>query len=184
MKKLALAVLAVFVASAAFAGNFGLGLKVGAGQNDLKGDGVGIKLDKNYGFAGAELLYEFGQTGSDRLGLKVGFDIYQEDKVTFGSLEDKIKTYNVPLTLYYKWDRGIGAVSYFLGAGATYVRAEGKWTSKSKGFAHGVLGAEYRFSELFALGADATYNFGAKLEAGTLSDRSGFRGALTARFYF
>ena len=190
MKKVVLAVLAVMcVASFSFAGNFGLGIKAGAGENDWKVS-MWDNIDKNYGFAGAELLYEFGQTGSNRFGLKVGFDVYQQDKASDVWGEEKVNTFNVPVTIYYKWDRGVGAVSYFLGAGFTYVRSivetggSPKEYSKSKGLAHGTIGAEYRFSELFALGVDATYNFGAKLDEGYVSDHSGFRGALVGRFYF
>lgn len=62
--------------------------------------------------------------------------------------------------------------------------------SKSKIFPHIMAGTEYRFSELFALGLEAKYNFSAKTEKNyeglnvVLSDRSGLSGAVTARFYF
>ena len=58
--------------------------------------------------------------------------------------------------------------------------------SKTKMFPHVMIGAEYRFCQLFALGLDVRYNIGAKIkkEGDVLSDRSGLGGALAARFYF
>ena len=57
---------------------------------------------------------------------------------------------------------------------------------KSKVAPHLVAGAEYRFTKVFALGLEAKYTFGAKIkkDGDVYSDRSGFSGALTGRFYF
>ena len=89
MKKLALAVLAVFcVASAAFASDWGLGLKLGAGQNDPKDmqetyDIHGGELTKGFGLAGIELLYEGNVSETGKLGLKIGADIYGQNEYKY-----------------------------------------------------------------------------------------------------
>ena len=195
MKKLTLAVLAVFVASAAFAGNWGLGLKLGAGQNDPKTlkelfDGFGGELDKNYGFFDIEGQYEWSLSETGKLGFRFGIEGYGDNE--YKNIGDKIteSTYAIPLTVYYRWDKGVKAFSYYAGAGLTYMDTEIKlsWTDnleKDKVFPHVVAGAEYRFSELFALGFEAKYNISAKIEKnGYKTDRSGISGALVGRFYF
>ena len=189
MKKVVLAVLAVSCfATFSFAGNWGLGLKAGAGQNDWKVYSA-TDIEKGYGFAGAEILYEFDLASNDKIGLKVGAEMYQKDKAKHSGNEVSIQTSNFPITLYYKWDKGVGAFSYFFGGGFTYINSRThdypnvKYT-KSKGMAHLMVGTEYRFTQAFALGVDITYNIDAKIVAGTVSDRSGFRGALVGRFYF
>ena len=187
MKKIVLAVLAVMSAvSFSFAGNFGLGLKVGAGENNWKNAPFETDVEKGYGFAGAEILYEFDLASNDKIGLKVGAEIYQKDKAKISGNEFSVQTSNFPITLYYKWDKGVGSFSYYAGGGFTYINSREKSISqtKSKGMAHLMAGTEYRFTEGFALGVDVTYNFDAKLSAGYTSDRSGFRGALVGRFYF
>ena len=189
MKKVVLAVLAVMcVASFSFAGNWGLGLKAGAGENDWKTYGS-TDVDKGYGFAGAEILYEFDTSSNNKIGLKVGVEAYQKDKASFSGIDTEVKTWNCPVTLYYKWDKGVNAFSYFLGGGFTYINS--RWHDSSavkythsKGMAHLMAGTEYRFTQGFALGVDVTYNIDAGLQAGEVSDRTGFRGALVGRFYF
>ena len=119
----------------------------------------------------------------------------------------KEKTYAIPLTVYYKRDNGIKKLNYYAGAGVTFIRSKGSWSdqyekeqydvvidktydggssSKSKVFPHIVLGAEYRFTKLFALGLEAKYNINAKMkkDGALLSDRSGISAAITGRFYF
>lgn len=196
MKKLTLAVLAVFVASAAFAGNWGLGLKLGAGQNDPKtlkdlfydiGSG---ELDKNYGIFGIEGQYEWALSETGKLGFRFGIEGYGDNE--YKNSGDKIteSTYTIPLTVYYRWDKGVKAFSYYAGAGLTYMDTEIEisWADnleKDKVFPHVVAGAEYRFSELFALGFEAKYNISAKIEEkGYKTDRSGISGVLVGRFYF
>lgn len=208
MKKLAVAVLAVlFIAPAAFADNWGVGVKLGAGENDPKDmkavydDAVGFnrELDRSAAFLGLEALYEIDLNDeANKLGMKLGVDMYGENKLEISGwgIYDEIKeeTYAFPLTVYYKRDNGIRNFSWFAGAGATLIHSKieekgsfgkGSWR-KNKVFPHVVVGGEYRFTKLFALGVEARYNFGAKTkkDGDVLSDRSGFGGAVTSRFYF
>lgn len=192
MKKLTLAVLAVFIASAAFAGNWGLGLKLGGGQNDpktLKDMHTSGELDEGYGFFSIEGQYEAEMTETGRLGVRLGIDSYGDNELKIGAVKTTESTYGIPLTLYYRWDNGIKGWSYYAGVGATYIRTEveqGSWDDhKSKIFPHVVGGVEYRFTQLFALGVEAKYNIAAKVEKdGYKTDRSGISGALVGRFYF
>lgn len=197
MKKLILAVLAVMcVSSFSFAGNWGLGLKLGAGQNDPKTlndilDSFGGELDENYGFFAIEGQYEWDIQETNKLGLRFGIDGYGDNEYKSGSNKATEATYAVPLTVYYKWDKGVKAFSYYVGGGLTYIYTEVEVTwadkdHKSKFFPHVVAGGEYRFSQLFALGIEAKYNINAKVEkdGDVFSDRTGIGGALTARFYF
>ena len=194
MKKLVLVVLAVFVASAAFAGNWGLGLKLGYGQNDPKTmkdlfDAYGGTLDENGGVFAIEGQYEWDLQGANKLGLRFGLDFYGNNELTQGSTTTE-NTIALPLTVYYRWDGGVKAFSYYAGGGITYIETEmeapGLERSESKWFPHVLAGAEYRFSELFALGIEAKYNISAevKKEGATYSDRSGVVGVLVGRFYF
>jgi hypothetical protein len=199
MKKLTLAVLAVFcVASAGFAGNWGLGLKLGAGQNDPKSlkdtlDAYGGELDKNYGFFTIEGQYEWPMTETGKLGFRFGIEGYgdNEYKATGGKVTES--TFAIPLTVYYRWDKGVKAFSWYAGGGLTYINTEVEFKDtlgsdkdhKSKFFPHIVAGGEYRFSQLFALGLEGRYNIGAKVKKnGYETDRSGFGAALVGRFYF
>ena len=96
------------------------------------------------------------------------------------------------MSVYYKRDNGLNKLSYYGGVGVTLINTEieedvfDESTSKSKVFPHILAGVEYRFTQLFALGFEAKYNIGAKVkkDGAVLSDRSGFSGALTGRFYF
>ena len=97
--------------------------------------------------------------------------------------------YAFPITLYYKQDYGVKNWSWFAGAGITFMKGEmeeGPSTYKdSQVFPHITAGAEYRFTELFALGLEAKYNINAELKKGFYTtDRSGISAALTGRFYF
>ena len=208
MKKLAVAVLAVlFVAPAAFADNWGIGLKLGAGENDPKDlrqvyneeTAFNRELDKNAGFFGVEALYEFDLNDeANKLGVKVGVDMYGDNKLelrNYGFYQEwKEETYAFPISVYYKRDNGIQNFSWFAGAGMTVIHtkldAKGVWEtdseSKNKVFPHVIVGGEYRFTQLFALGLEARYNFAAKVKKHDVvySDRSGFGAALTGRFYF
>ena len=197
MKKLVIAVLAVlFVAPSVMAKDWGIGVKLGAGQNDPKTlkenfDLVGGELDKNAGYFSLEVLHEWALNDeANKIGAKVGWDMYGENEHKYGSIKDTEETYSFPFTVYYKRDNGIGKVSWFGGAGFTILHTkveEGSWdTSKSRVFPHIVAGGEYRFTNVFALGLEARYNIAAKVkkDGATLSDRSGFGAALTGRFYF
>lgn len=205
MKKLVLTVLGVCLfAPAALADNWGLGVKLGAAENDPKtlnkiyNDGAGFNReeDKNPAFFGIEALYEWDlQYEADKIGVKIGIDGYGDNEVKVAGNKWTESTFAVPFTVYYKRDNGIKAWSFFAGAGATWIKTEieekivgwGDWkTNKNKLFPHIAVGAEYRFTRLFALGVDARYNFAAKIKknGAVLSDRSGFGAAITGRFYF
>lgn len=205
MKKGIIAVLGVLLfVPAAFADNWGLGLKLGAGENDPKdikelydeATGVSKELDKGYGLFGLEALYEWNLDETNKIVGRIGWDYYGENKAKFSGYGDVTEeTYSFPFTVYYKRDNGVKNWSWFAGAGLTIIRskmevdlsgiAEGS-ESKTKVFPHIVAGAEYRFTELFALGLEARYNIAAKVKKDgvILSDRSGFGAALTGRFYF
>ncbi len=205
MKKLMFAVLAVlFVAPAAFADDWGLGAKLGAGENDPKDmkkyydNFAGNKeLDRSPAYFGLEAFYEMDlNEEANKLGIKLGFDFYGQNELeTTWPIYQKVTetTYSFPLTVYYKRDNGIKNVSWFAGAGATLLRTEAEFkdtktteSSKNKIFPHIVVGGEYRFTKLFALGLEARYNFNAKVKKDNFvySDRSGFGAAITGRFYF
>lgn len=210
MKKVALAVLAVlFIAPAAMAEGWGVGVKLGAGQNDPKGmkdlydaafdlGATSKELDKSPGYFSLEVLHEWALNDeANKIGAKIGWDMYGENKLklkAFGASEKVTEeTYAFPITVYYKRDNGVKAFSWFAGAGMTILRtkmeADGVYAddaSKTRVFPHIAVGGEYRFTKVFALGLDARYNIAAKAkkDGGVLSDRSGFGAALTGRFYF
>ena len=188
-------------APAAFADNWGLGLRLGIGENDPKTmqeayDAIlaSKELDKSGGVFSLEALYEWNlEDEANKIGAKVGLDFYGENEMKTPGYKAEETTYSFPVTVYYKRDNGVQNWSWFGGVGFTFLRTEveesgviNETTSKSKVFPHLTIGAEYRFSELFALGLDAKYNFGAKVKknGAVLSDRSGFGAALTGRFYF
>lgn len=197
MKKFVLAVLAVlFIAPAAMAEGWGAGVKLGAGENDPKTlkdrfDYYGGELDKNAGYFSLEVLHEWALNDqANKIGAKVGWDMYGENEWKIGSTKDTEETYAFPFTIYYKRDNGIKNISWFGGAGVTILHSKveegaNDW-SKTKVFPHIVAGGEYRFTKVFALGLEARYNFAAKVkkDGAVLSDRSGFGAAVTGRFYF
>ena len=201
MKKLMLAVLAVAVMSTASFAGWGAAAKLGVGENDPKTlkdahDTWGGDLDEGYGIFSLEGLYEmpFAADEANKVGVKLGIDFYgsNEWKVTGNKVTED--TYAFPLTVYYKRDNGVKNVSFWAGPGVTFIRTEVDATGtlfgtekdhKNKTFFHIAGGAEYRFTQLFALGLDVRYNFSAKIKKdGYVSDRSGFGGAVAARFYF
>lgn len=211
MKKLAVlgVLLSILCAwpTAAKADNWGVGVKAGVSENDPKwlkeiqdGTRWSNELNENGSvFGGVEALYEFALNDeANKLGVKVGFDVFGQNdlKITtpYAYTKWTETTYAIPLTVYYKRDNGIKAWSPFAGAGVSFFRSEMKQefydekvkNHKSKAVPHLVAGAEYRFNHLFALGVEAKYNFGAKLEKDgeVYSDHTGFSGAVTGRFYF
>jgi len=206
MKKGILVVLGVlFFAPAVFADGWGVGVKLGAGANDPKtikniydnSGATSSEKDENPVFGGVEALYEWDLNDeTNKIGVKIGIDAYGENEVEIKSpvyWDVTESTTAVPVTVYYKRDNGIKNWSFYGGAGATYIYSEleskgfvNDKTHKDKCFPHVALGAEYRFTQLFALGLDARYNFSAKVkkDGGVLSDRTGFGAAITGRFYF
>lgn len=206
MKKLLIAVLAVLcVAPAAMAKDWGAAVKLGAGENDpktLKNEYDSMpfskELDKSAGYLSFEVLHEWAlNEEANKLGLKIGWETYGINKVDNKTVGGNIEEHSdaFPFTVYYRRDNGVGKFSWFAGAGVTIMHSklesEGAYwgkhnTSKNRVFPHIAAGAEYRFTEVFALGLDARYNISAKVKKNgmTLSDRSGFGAALAARFYF
>ena len=206
MKKLMLAVFAVFALSAAsFAGGWGVGVKLGVGQNDPKGmkenwEFLGGTLTKSGAYFALEGLYEWdlgGETldevgSANKLGLRFGLEGYGENKLEVPGLgSEEESTGALPISVYYKRDGGIKAPSFYVGGGMTYISTTISATGvsdedKDKLFPHIMGGVEYRFTKLFALGLDLKYNIGAKVKKNgfVMSDRSGLQGALAARFYF
>ena len=204
MKRLLIAVFAVCALSAAsFAGGWGLGVKLGAGQNDpktLKDANIpGTTLDESPAVFALEGLYEWDLEGAtldevgsvNKLGLRFGIEGYGENELKYPGGSLKEETSALPITVYYKRDGGIQAPSYYIGGGLTYIMTTVSETGfsdedKNKVFPHIMAGAEYRFTKLFALGLDLKYNIGAKVKknGAVFSDRSGLQGTLAARFYF
>lgn len=202
-KQVAMLFVVLFLAPAMFAAdNWGLGLKLGVGENDPKdmkelydeAAGFNRSLDENKGLFGIEVLYEKGLGDANKLGLKLGYVAYGENELKIwdasGYFKATEETHEIPLSVYYKRDNGLKNWSWFAGAGLSYIRTKIDFgvedVSKGKVFPHLLAGAEYRFTELFALGVEAKYNFSAKLKKNgeILSSRSGFSGGLTGRFYF
>lgn len=190
-------------------GQFGLGLRLGIAQNDPKtmqevydkafSFGYSQKeLTKGYGVFGIEALYEWELAQENtKMGIKAGFEGYGQSKLSLDWGDEKLTetTYAFPLTIYFKNDSGVKNWSFLVGAGATIINSEVEYKaaglgsvsiSKTKVFPHITAGAEYRFSQLFALGFDVKYNIAAKVkkDGDVLSDRSGFGAAITGRFYF
>ena len=208
MKKIVVLMFAVLCfAPAAFADNWGYGYKLGVGENrpsDLKDlhnyfsgfPSSDTKLETSGAFFAAETFYEWSLSNEvHKIGAKVDFDYFLENKTESQTTlyqECTETTYAIPLTIYYKRDNGVKAFAWFGGAGATIMYTEMQYKgynknikTKSKIIPHIVVGGEYRFSQLFALGLEARYNFDAKVKKSgiLLSDRSGFGGAVTLRFY-
>lgn len=196
MKKWLLALCGVlFFAPVAFADNWGFGVKLGVAETDPKTlndalDAYGGKLTEGEGLFGLEVLHEWNLNDDiNKLGLKLGLDVYGENEWKNYPYKVTETIYAFPLTVYYKQDYGVERWSWFAGAGITLMKGEvedGPDTYKdSQVFPHITAGAEYRFTELFALGLEAKYNINAELKKGFYTtDRSGISGAITARFYF
>jgi opacity protein-like surface antigen len=208
MKRLVLLAAILSVVSAPCFAEFGLGVKLGAGQNDPKTMKEAFDtltmfnrtLTRSPGIFAIEGLYEHAldsANGQNKLGFKFGVDFYGENKLEVAGFEARETTYSFPLSVYYKYEPGIKKISVYGGAGLTIMNSkiDGRLVgilfpedsySKTKVFPHITAGAEYRFTKLFALGLDLKYNIGAKIEkdGSVMSDRSGINGALAGRFYF
>ncbi|MBR5151688.1 MAG: hypothetical protein IKW71_02525, partial [Elusimicrobiaceae bacterium] len=91
MKKVALAMLAVLlIAPAAMAEGWGVGVKLGAGQNDPKDlkkaydeeTWADRELDKNPGYFSIEVLHEWALNDeANKIGFKAGWDMYGENEL-------------------------------------------------------------------------------------------------------
>ena len=184
---------------------WGVGLKLGGGRNNPKSlkdnHELGTTLEKNAAYFGVEVLHEWSLCDeANKIGFKVGWDAYGENKLKgwdIGRVTEE--THAFPFTLYYKRDNGVGGLSWFGGAGVTIIHSKLEGTGdenppfslgKNRAIPHIVLGGEYRFTKVFALGVEARYNFASKVtkkvegEQLILSDRGGLGAALTGRFYF
>lgn len=210
MKKLVATMVSLLcLTSVVFAGNWGIGIHGGAAQNDPKDMKETYNEAFNWGWSeknltkrnevlGLDAFYEWDTAvEANKFGIKAGVDFYGQNKLKmdWGELKAKESTHAFPLTLYFKRDNGVQNWSFLAGAGLTIIDSELeiKWAghatenySKTKIFPHITVGAEYRFSKLFALGLDVKYNIAAKVKKSeyVLSDRSGIGGTVTARFYF
>lgn len=203
MKKIGFVLAGIlFFATAAWSDNIGLGMKLGAGENDPTGlhrlqdqATAQTAMDEKDSLSGLEIFYEWALNEKDKLGLKVGYDTYGNNVLKVAWVGDVTEeTYAFPITLFYKRDWGLDDLSLFGGAGVTLLRSkldgsgqyDGISTSKTKAFAHLVAGAEWRFTGNFGLGVELRYNIAAKVHKSgyILSDRSGLGAALTGRFYF
>ena len=189
-----------------YTGQFGLGVRLGVAQNnpkDMKDAydeafdwGYSQKeLTRNNGVFGVEVFHEWElEQPTDMLGVRWSYEGYGKNKLSLDWGDEKLEetSYAFPLTVYYKKNNGIKHWSFLAGAGVTLICSElqnkvaGYDESKTKVFPHITVGAEYRFTEVFALGLDVKYNIAAKVkkDGDVLSDRSGIGAALTGRFYF
>lgn len=132
MKKLIIVVISLLcLTPAAFAGNWGLGFRAGATQNDpetmhdcykgLHNLGYDIEFNRGYSMLGTEAFYEgkanFGLgEGEEFWGIKLGVDFYGENKLKLDnglSANAQITDYAIPLTLYYKNDLELDKVSSY-----------------------------------------------------------------------
>ena len=166
--------------TAAKADNWGIGVKVGVGENDPKtmkeiqdGTLYNTELNENGAvFSGLEALYEFNlDDETNKLGVKLGVDVFGHNDLKVTTPLAWVKwtetTYAIPLTVYYKRDNGVSAWAPYVGAGVSFFRSELKMEvvgdevkdHKSKIVPHLMAGAEY-------------------------SDHTGLSGAITGRFYF
>ena len=133
MKKLLVVLGILCLAPVAFADNWGVGVKLGIGENDPKSmnetfDEFGGKLTTSDGLFAVEVLHEWNLNETDKIGLKLGVDAYGENKYEYGVLEATENTYAIPLSVYYKKDNGVRKLSYFIGAGVTYINSEMKFS--------------------------------------------------------
>ncbi len=211
MKKifLALFMMVVFYSSV-FADEYGIAAKLGMSDNNYPSSYGNVQTSPLV--FGIECFYEWSLTNNklqqeeiiNKIGIKLGLDLYGKNKlqIEFRDIHGiptdperwviKERSKSLPVTVYYKWDKGEKYLSYFVGGGFTFISSnlsanylesnikEYKW------FPHVVVGGEHRFTKDFALGIDFKYNFCAKLKKGDLilSDHSGLQGSLLAKFYF
>ena len=168
---------------------------MGYGENDPKtmqdlfdyATAYNRELSKSGGIFALEVLHEWPSSEENKIGVKAGLDFYGENELKLHGLGTATEeTYAIPVTVYYKWDKGLQNWSYWLGLGLSYIHTELDDLSDSKFFPHITGGVEYRFTQAFALGLDLKYNFSSKItkDGAVLSDRSGLSAALAGRFYF
>ena len=191
MKKLLLTLfcLSCFAPFAA-AGDWGAAVKLGYGENDPKtmqdlfdyATAYNRELSKSGGIFARMAFFRGKQ---NRRQGRTGF-LGENELKLHGLGTATEETYAIPVTVYYKLDKGLQNWSYWLGLGLSYIHTELDDLSDSKFFPHITGGIEYRFTQAFALGLDLKYNFSSKItkDGAVLSDRSGLSAALAGRFYF
>ena len=214
MKKIFFAIVISAFSVSAYAGyGLGIKTGVGGITPQTMYDGnnaYGGSVSTRDYFVGAEAFYEHNLRldflGNDReyeehkIGLKFGFEQY--GKNTYKVLDEKVteNTFMLPITAYYKYDQGVGKLAFTIGCGLTMIQSDFKVSEnnkldKWKGVFHIVAGTEYRISEHIGLGfdikyitksgvLDKIYNVNGHSYKLYFSDRSGFNGALAARYYF
>ncbi|MDR0646462.1 MAG: porin family protein [Elusimicrobiota bacterium] len=195
MKKLMLIAFVVSLLTPAAFAEFGLGVKLGAGQSksDVE-DSAKNLFGNNYTHTpsillfGVEALYEkaglFNLGEQHILGAKIGYTAWNSEEAKSGIYKLEVKYYEIPLTLYYKY----APSKWHLGGGfgAAFGKTDDKFDTISKVYPFIAAGAEYRFSKLFGLGLDLRYNISGKFEKSGIvyKNVSGVQGAVAARFYF
>ncbi len=200
MKKIVLSLLTIVMLSCASFAGVGVALKAGIGQTDSDVEKVKDTMytytytDDASGIFGVELFYEqaalFGMSENSYLGAKLGYTARgnEELKGNFGGgvyMDDEVKYYEVPLTLYYKYavNEKLGLIG---GAGIAFGKAKANEISESKAFPFLTAGVEYKFNQYVALGFDAKYNISAKFkkEDFLLRDVNGIEGLVSLKFFF
>ncbi|MDR0953649.1 MAG: outer membrane beta-barrel protein [Elusimicrobiota bacterium] len=215
MKKMILALFAIGFLGLSAHAEFFAGAKLGFGEykSDMQSmyDGISAtnkEIDKSSkALFGLEAGYMWALTDVDQLGFKIGFEGRGEEEVeatNYGPYEHRDATVNyfgMPISVQYKRLLG-NKWALLANAGFTYgwanvedefsgVMSRKETKTEGKLFPFLSVGAEYRFTKLFALGADLKYNFGGKIKVDggyfddvKLADVSGLEFALAARFYF
>ena len=103
------------------------------------------ELSKSGGIFALEVLHEWPSSEENKIGVKAGLDFYGENELKLHGLGTATEeTYAIPVTVYYKWDKGLQNWSYWLGLGLSYIHTELDDLSDSKFFPHITGGVEYR----------------------------------------
>jgi opacity protein-like surface antigen len=208
MKKVLAAVLAVFsmaiVAGASDLKGFYIGGSLGmAGGNNfeklqdrLTDAGVSSKFNDSTFAYGLELGYEAPVISDNQLlGARLGVTWHDEIKLELKNTDPSAsvanRAYTIPVSVYYKHLFADSKFALMGGLGVTFVNMT--WESKlnsssdnyndSKASPHIIAGAEYKFTEVFALGIDLKYAFDTEIKRQVFKRDFNFQGALAARFY-
>ena len=153
---------------------------------------------------GVEFLWEYNAE-IDALGIKIGYAQMGKTEgggnYAYGSWNTKIETYEIPITLYYKYKLtpalhliggiGVGIFQFDYETTESYYSYYGwqthTWSNDKAVFVpHVNFAAEWRINRYFALGIDGKYNFGKKkeLEFGETMQIRGLQIGAIGRFYF
>ena len=208
MKKLCIALAAVFALSAAASAEVGVGLKLGMFKQSDNLDKTfawdsSDKISDDKYFGGLEFLFQDYFATNSMIGFKVGAEMRAPLKRTITALPGgpylKNDLYTFPVTLYYKYAPTCFPLEFWLGGGVS--AGYSKWTSNYVTgsttassmivFPHLNAGLELRASDHIGIGIDGAYNFNAKSaedfgvgRANYKRDISGLEGNLALRYYF